>query len=65
VSPGVINLRRTKKLLAITETFGITMKKGGFLFTKPLMELFLKKAGKGRAEGDSPFTANELSFMSD
>jgi hypothetical protein len=37
----VLNLRRKKKLLAITETFGITMKKGGFLFTKPLMICFV------------------------
>jgi hypothetical protein len=40
----VLNLRRTKKLLAITETFEITMKTGGFLFTKPLMKF-------GRVEG--------------
>jgi hypothetical protein len=61
----VLNLRRTKKLLAITETFGISMKKGGFLFTRPFMKLFLEKAGEGRDEGDSPFTDNELSMMSD
>jgi hypothetical protein len=56
----ILNLRRTKKLLAINETFGVTMKKGGFLFTRTFMQIFLKKAG-----GNYPFTPNELSLMAD
>jgi hypothetical protein len=59
----ILNLRRLKKALAINQAFGITMRTGDLLFTKPFVDAFLKKAREGSEDGQSPFTGNELAML--